>query len=452
MQDIFYRTDLEGKITMLSPSAARLAGYDSNDQILGRDVTSVYSDTAGRNRLLAALREKGSVYAYPLNLKIRDGTIRHVITSSHFYRDAAGIIQGVEGVIHDITEQRRAEDALRESEERYRTIIENIQDVYFRFDSESRLVMASPSIVRTFGYASVSEILGRPALSLWKDPKARAQMIDVMGKQGGLVQDWEAEFVKKDGSVFWGSVSGHLHTDEHGEYTGGEGIIRDISERKKTGEALKEALKKLNMLSSITRHDILNQITGLRTYLELSREDLKNTPFSAFIEKEDQVAEAIQRQIEFTKFYQDIGVNAPKWQDVNAVIQDAVAQLNPPAIDVQIKVTGVEIFADPLIEKVFYNLMENSLRHGERVTAVSFSSRESEAGLVLTYCDNGVGISAEDKQKLFRKGFGKHTGLGLFLSREILAITGITITENGEPGAGVRFEITVPKEGYRYTS
>jgi len=206
------------------------------------------------------------------------------------------------------------------------------------------------------------------------------------------------------------------------------------------------------MLSSITRHDILNQVTGLRTFLELSKEDLRGTPFAEFVDKEDQAAEAIQRQIEFTKFYQDIGVNAPRWQDVAAVISEAVAQLNPPAIDVQIRVTGVEIFADPLIEKVFYNLMENSLRHGERVTEMSFSSRESETGLVLTYRDNGVGISAEDKKRLFQKGFGKHTGLGLFLSREILAITGITITENGEPGAGVRFEITVPKEGYRYTS
>jgi len=206
------------------------------------------------------------------------------------------------------------------------------------------------------------------------------------------------------------------------------------------------------MLSSITRHDILNQIMGLRTFLELSREDLKGTRFAEFIEKEDQAAEAIQRQIEFTKFYQDIGVNAPKWQDAAAVIHSAVAQLNPAAIEVKVTVTGVEIFADLLIEKVFYNLMENSLRHGERVTTMEFSSRESDAGLVITYCDNGVGITLEDKQKLFQRGFGKHTGLGLFLSREILAITGITVTENGEPGTGVRFEITVPKDAYRYTS
>jgi PAS domain S-box-containing protein len=450
MQDIFYRTDPEGKITMLSPSAARLAGYDSNDQLVGQDVISVYVDPAGRGRLLATLRERGSVYAYPLILRTRDGTSKHVTTSSHFYRDSHGNILGVEGVIHDISDQKQAEDALRRSEERYRTIIENIQDVYFRFDKEGHLIMVSPSAARTFGYNSAAEMLGCPAASIWKNLTERAQMIDTMRAHGGAVQDWEAEFVKKDGTAFWASVSGRLHMDEQGEFDGTEGIIRDISERKKMEGALKSTLTKLNMLSSITRHDILNQIMGLRTFLELSREDLKGTRFAEFIEKEDQAAEAIQRQIEFTKFYQDIGVNAPDWQDVAAVVRAAASQLNLAAIKVNVTVTGVEIFADPLIEKVFYNLLENSLRHGERVTTMEFSSRKEEAGLVITYRDNGVGIPAGDKEKLFQKGFGKHTGLGLFLSREILAITGITITENGEPGAGVRFEITVPKDAYRY--
>jgi signal transduction histidine kinase len=225
----------------------------------------------------------------------------------------------------------------------------------------------------------------------------------------------------------------------------------EIEERRRIEDALKDALKKLNMLSSITRHDILNQITGLRTFLELSREDLKGTKFEAFIEKEEQAAEAIQRQIEFTKYYQDIGVNEAKWQDAGVVIREAAGQLRPEGIDLQVAVENVEVFADPLIVKVFFNLMENSLRHGGRVTCMSFSSRISDDGLVITYCDNGTGISAEDKTKLFRKGFGKHTGLGLFLSREILAITGITITENGEPGKGVRFEIRVLPGSWRHT-
>ncbi|MCX6689039.1 MAG: HAMP domain-containing sensor histidine kinase [Methanoregula sp.] len=80
---------------------------------------------------------------------------------------------------------------------------------------------------------------------------------------------------------------------------------------------------------------------------------------------------------------------------------------------------------------------------------IRVSSQESATGLLIVCEDDGVGISAEDKKRLFTRGFGKNTGLGLFLSREILAITGITITENGNPGKGARFEITVPKGMWR---
>jgi PAS domain S-box-containing protein len=353
---------------------------------------------------------------------------------------------------NEIAERIRVELALRESEEKYRAIIDNIQDVFFRIDRENRVVMVSPSASRMFGVDSAAEMVGKPVVSLWKIPERRDAFLEAMRTGGGAVQDWETGFVRSDGTAFWVSISAHLHTDKYGNYAGTEGIIRDISERKKIEEALKGAIKKLNMLSSITRHDILNQIMGLRAYLELSREDLKGTKHETFIEKEDQAAEAIQRQIEFTKYYQDIGVNAPRWQDAEWVIREAATQLTPPGIEVRIAIAGIEIFADPLIIKVFFNLMENSLRHGERVTMMSFESRTSTASLILIYRDNGVGISEEDKEKLFRKGFGKHTGLGLFLSQEILAITGITITENGEPGKGVQFEITVPYGGYRYNS
>ncbi|MDD5187858.1 MAG: ATP-binding protein, partial [Methanoregula sp.] len=122
-----------------------------------------------------------------------------------------------------------------------------------------------------------------------------------------------------------------------------------------------------------------------------------------------------------------------------------------PGVEVDIRISGLEVFADAPFEKVFFNLMENSVRHGEHVTRIALSLRETETGFVIVYEDNGIGIPEEDKKKLFRKGFGKHTGLGLFLSREILSITGITITENGVTGEGARFEITVPKGVYRFS-
>ena len=108
-----------------------------------------------------------------------------------------------------------------------------------------------------------------------------------------------------------------------------------------------------------------------------------------------------------------------------------------------------EIFADPLVVKVFYNLLDNAVRYGGKITTIRFSAEEHDGDHVVVCEDDGDGVIAKEKEKIFERGFGKNTGLGLALSREILSITGITIRETGEPGKGARFEMTVPKEAWR---
>ena len=227
--------------------------------------------------------------------------------------------------------------------------------------------------------------------------------------------------------------------------------IIDISDLKRIDKALRQANKQLNLLSSITRHDILNQLMALKGYLYLSNEMIDNpTILTGYIQKEEQAANAIERQITFTRDYQELGVAAPEWQNVNASIKKAVAGLPMRDILVEVDPKNPEIFADRLFEKVFYNLIDNALRYGgEEMKTIRFSSQESDASLTILCEDDGVGISPDEKKHLFVRGFGKNTGLGLFLSREILSITGITITENGTQGKGARFEITVPKGMWR---
>ena len=264
----------------------------------------------------------------------------------------------------------------------------------------------------------------------------------------GQENENEENITDSKGTTHTISTKKTLYTNAAGEkYI--VGIIRDITERKKTEQALQQALKKLNMLSSITRHDILNQLTSLLGFLELTIEREKDQVLLDFLKKGEESANAIQRQIEFTRYYEDLGVQTPRWQDVEELFRSAISQLQIGEISVDVQISGLSVYADPLIGKVFYNLIENSLRHGKQVTALVLSAHGIPDGLVITYRDNGIGIATEDKGKLFRRGFGKHTGLGLFLSQEILSITGITITENGEPGKGVRFEIRVPDGGYR---
>ena len=114
---------------------------------------------------------------------------------------------------------------------------------------------------------------------------------------------------------------------------------------------------------------------------------------------------------------------------------------------------NLEIYGDPMIEKVFINLIDNSLRHGEHVSHIRFSySRPGDSTVLIVYEDNGAGVPTSLKERIFEKGFGKNTGFGLFLSREILAITGLTIKENGNQGQGARFEISVPDGRFRFRS
>ena len=229
-------------------------------------------------------------------------------------------------------------------------------------------------------------------------------------------------------------------------------MARSQIELQKSEDALSRANKKLTILSSITRHDIKNQLTALAAYLELLKDELGPNPAaSEYLKKEMSIAEIIGLQIDFTKAYEDMGTTAPVWQNVNESVRRAAASLPMRAVRVEVDRSDLAIYADPLFEKVFYNLIDNTLRYGgDTMTKISISCHESEKGLVLICEDDGVGISKEDKEHLFMQGYGKHTGLGLFLSREILSITGITIMENGAPGTGARFEMNVPKGEYRF--
>ena len=217
-------------------------------------------------------------------------------------------------------------------------------------------------------------------------------------------------------------------------------------------DAFETANKKLNLLSSITRHDIRNQLLALMGFIGLAKMKTTDPDLLKYIEREEIATLAIQRQIEFTKNYEEIGVRAPQWQDVG-VHANALRSLIPPdEIEMKVAVEGLEVFADPLLGKVFETFIDNSRRHGERVRHISFSIMQYGLDyLALVYEDDGVGVHETEKDRIFEKGFGKNTGLGLFLSREILSITGIGIKENGMYGKGARFEILVPKGKYRFS-
>lgn len=231
-----------------------------------------------------------------------------------------------------------------------------------------------------------------------------------------------------------------------------ESLIAEIEERKQFEEAIQLANKKLNTLSSITRHDILNQITAIVMYLALAEEEIADPAALEHLKKIGQITQLIQKQIRFTRNYQFIGTRSPQWQVLSVTIDDAIKDLNLGAVRMEKQVGNLEIYADLLLEKVFYNLVENSLRHGVKVTTCRVAYQKEDNNLIVLYEDDGIGIPAGVKEKIFRREYYRNTGYGMFLAKEILNTTGITIRETGDPGNGARFEIWVPEGSFCFGS
>ena len=214
--------------------------------------------------------------------------------------------------------------------------------------------------------------------------------------------------------------------------------------------AFQTANRKMNLLSSITRHDIVNQLTILLGRVDLLADEATSPAMLAGLEGERESIRTIQRLIAFTKDYEEIGVHAPQWQQVAGCPERYRGSNRLAGIALAVALDDLEIYADPMLELICENLIDNSLRHGGAMTRIRFSFEVSGPGLIILYEDDGVGVPAEEKERIFEKGVGKHTGFGLFLSREILAITGLSIRETGVYGQGARFEILVPKGKYRF--
>jgi signal transduction histidine kinase len=229
-----------------------------------------------------------------------------------------------------------------------------------------------------------------------------------------------------------------------------KGLISRNTQLQESRRALVEANKKLTLLSSITRHDINNQLTALLMSIEIAQASSQTPAMLDFLAKQEVLVHNIERQIAFSRDYEEIGVHAPQWQRVETLIDSARSSHPSPDVAIDVTLDGLEICADPLLEKIFSNLIDNSLRHGERVSRISFSYTRDGPALTVVYEDNGTGIVATDKERIFEKGFGRHTGMGLFLSREILGITGLTIRETAAFGVGARFEIAVPEGKFRF--
>ncbi len=499
-----YRSTPAGRFLNANPALVHILGYPDRESLLAISISDLYADPETRKEWQARMEHEGIVYDFEAQFRKSDKTIIWVWETSRAVRDDSGQVVYYEGILEDITRRKQAEEDLNRKneelnaafeqltavEEELRTsfndlansqkalaenkatldsIIEESPIPQFVIDRNHRVMhwnhalaeysgVTAESVIGTTGHWRAFYDKERPCLAdLLLDGEADKVSAWYEGKfrKSTLIDDaYEAAdfFPRMTGEGKWLYFTAGLVRDPDGKVIGAVETLQDITDERQAQEALSQANKKLNLLSSVTRHDILNQLTALIGYLDISRM-LVHDPvkLGEFIRKEIVTAETIEKQILFTRDYQNMGIKVPVWQNVNVNISRAVSSL--PMRDIRVAVDRIDfkVLADPLFEKVFYNLIDNALKHGgDTITAVRFSSHESDHGMTIVCEDDGVGISRKEKNHLFERGFGKHTGLGLYLVREILSITGITIRETSKPGKGARFEIFVPKGTYRF--
>ena len=236
--------DKEGRIININPRFTELFGY-TPEEVIGRKIDEgmIYPENKieeGERLTKNGLTFKG-ISDYETIRKKKDGTLVPVIIST-----APVIIdkktQGTIALYRDITERKKNEKALRESEEKYRTLFENMQDIYFRADKEGNILLINPAGVKIFGYDSKEEIIGKNmAYDFYLNPEERKKNLKRVEEGKGFIKGMEVTLKKKDGTPIIVTTTSHFIYDKEEKVVGIEGLLVDITERKKAEEALKKS-------------------------------------------------------------------------------------------------------------------------------------------------------------------------------------------------------------------
>ena len=400
------------------------------------------------------------------------GEIRHVFEKCQHFKDSTGRIVRSVGIVQDVTERKLAEEALKKSEQLYRSVIENIEDVFYRSDTEGKLSMASPSGARVFGYGSVAEMIGTPLEAWWANPQERQRLLDIVVEHG-KVSDFEGVLKRKDGSSFIASLSTHFYRDQDGEILGTEGIVRDITERKQIEAQLiqSQKMEAIGTLAGGVAHEINNllQIVMGHADMLLLREALD--------EKSAKSAEAIRRAARNGSELVDRILtfsrkSEPEMRPVNLSddvrrVDELLRRTLPRIINIEMSLEESlsMIHADPSqIEQILLNLATNARDSMPDGGTLLFRTENATIGeeycrthpdakpgkyVLLTVSDTGGGMEKDIVNRIFEPFFttkqpGAGTGLGLSMVFGVVKNHRGHITCNSEPGRGTTFKIYFP--------
>jgi len=460
--DSVFITTPDGQWVDCNDALVETFGYGSRKEIFDLPVTAFYAHPEQRDEFLKIVERDGYVKERPLQFKKKDGSILFGLITIVPQKNTDGSLKGFIGTVHDITGKKRVYAPHSSREPFNQSRVENLPDYILVYGQDGKILYINPAAATALGYERKT-MIGTSVLSYVAE-ELRESVAAKMAERSemGEIPIYEIEIIAQGGLRKLVFVKGTqvLYDENPATLL----LLIDITRRKvledeltaraaelaKISTAFQQANKKLMLLSSITRHDINNQLTVILGYLTLMENQQPDPVINDYYKKIITAANRISSMIRFTSEYEDIGISDPTWQDTRTIVDTATKEA--PLGQVMVKndlPAGTEVYADPLIAKVCYNLMDNAVRYGGKITTIRFLFEERGSDHILVCEDDGNGVVAEEKERIFDRGFGKNTGLGLALSREILSITGITIRETGKPGKGARFEMAVPNGAWR---
>jgi PAS domain S-box-containing protein len=471
--DGFWQADMQGHFLDVNEAYCQLTGY-SLDEILNMSITDIEAiekpgETAKRIR---KIKEVG-YDRFETRHRRKDGEIVDVEISVNYLPIDSGRMFIF---IRDITERKRAEEALKASEERYRLLAENVRDVIWATDMDFRFTYVSPS-VRYLGDRTAEEVM---SLSIGQLLTPSSQELAMKAFAEELVmanatpQDptrsrtLEVEFLRRDGSALWAELKMNFMRDAAGRPVGILGVMRDSSERKKAEEQRREFEQKAQLVSHLASvgelsagvaHEINNPLTGVIGYAELLMQEdvpehIKND-LEIIRDGAKRVADIVKGLLTFARQTRP----ERKLVDINQVLGVSVRLRAYELETGNIKVTAKLApdlpltIADPgQLQQVFLNLlinaeMEMKLAHGKGKLIIK--AEQLDNNIRISFKDDGPGIAKENLEKIFDPFFttreiGKGTGLGLSICHGIVAEHGGRIWAESKLGKGATFIVELP--------
>jgi PAS domain S-box-containing protein len=359
------------------------------------------------------------------------------------------------GLFRDATERRKAEERLKEAEEKHRTLLNSANVLVQSVNAEGRFVFVNEEWKKMLGYTDL-DLEGITMMNVVRKDHLQYCMSVFRQVMNGMpIHDIETVFVAKDGREI--VVSGNAcPIFKDGAFVSTVAFFVDITERKKNEEKLRESSRRIDLMNEklrvwggLTRHDVRNKLSTVTGYAYLlKKKHADQADIIDGLEKMEQAVKDSMRIFEFAKIYEQIGVEELTYVDVETTVNEAGALFPDLTIKVVNGCHGLTVLADSFLRQLFYNFIDNTRKYGQKTTGISVYYEKAEAGgLLLVYEDDGAGISAENKLNLFRQGFstGGSTGFGLFLIKKMMDVYGWAIQETGEAGKGAKFVITIPR-------